>query len=178
MRILLTGCSGGGKSTLLAELARRGFDHVTEPGRRIVEAGIDPDSPRLPWNDPVCFARTALRMAEADFRAAAGRPGPVIFDRGVLDALVALAHATGRPLDRARALACRYDAPVLLAPPWPEIFATDPGRRHGLADAVAEHDRILAALHLLGWPFRTLPKLPVAGRAALVAGWLSGACGG
>ena len=34
--IILSGCSGGGKSTLLAELARRGFATVEEPGRRIV----------------------------------------------------------------------------------------------------------------------------------------------
>ena len=33
---VLSGCSGGGKSTLLAALARRGFATVEEPGRRIV----------------------------------------------------------------------------------------------------------------------------------------------
>ena len=34
--VIISGCSGGGKSTLLAELARRGYRVVEEPGRRIV----------------------------------------------------------------------------------------------------------------------------------------------
>ncbi|MPT22826.1 MAG: ATPase, partial [Starkeya sp.] len=34
--VVISGCSGGGKSTLLTELARRGFAVVEEPGRRIV----------------------------------------------------------------------------------------------------------------------------------------------
>ena len=36
---VISGCSGGGKSTLLMELARRGHAVVDEPGRRIVQAG-------------------------------------------------------------------------------------------------------------------------------------------
>ncbi|WP_410012764.1 AAA family ATPase [Sodalis sp. C49] len=31
--IVISGCSGGGKSTLLAELKRRGYTVVEEPGR-------------------------------------------------------------------------------------------------------------------------------------------------
>ncbi|WP_273069065.1 AAA family ATPase [Thioclava marina] len=32
--VVLSGCSGGGKSTLLAELASRGFETVEEPAGR------------------------------------------------------------------------------------------------------------------------------------------------
>jgi predicted ATPase len=32
--VLLSGCSGGGKSALLAELHARGYHVVEEPGRR------------------------------------------------------------------------------------------------------------------------------------------------
>jgi predicted ATPase len=35
--IVLSGCSGGGKSTLLAALQRRGFAVFEEPGRQIVK---------------------------------------------------------------------------------------------------------------------------------------------
>ncbi|HEY5105435.1 MAG TPA: AAA family ATPase [Caulobacteraceae bacterium] len=34
--MVISGCSGGGKSTLLAELGRRGHATIEEPGRRIV----------------------------------------------------------------------------------------------------------------------------------------------
>jgi AAA domain len=35
--VVISGCSGGGKSTLLIELGRRGYATVEEPGRRIVK---------------------------------------------------------------------------------------------------------------------------------------------
>jgi predicted ATPase len=34
--VTISGCSSGGKSTLLVELRRRGFAMIDEPGRRIV----------------------------------------------------------------------------------------------------------------------------------------------
>jgi predicted ATPase len=35
--VVLSGCSGGGKSTLLIELGRRGYATEEEPGRRVVK---------------------------------------------------------------------------------------------------------------------------------------------
>ncbi|MCL2892590.1 AAA family ATPase [Brenneria tiliae] len=35
--VIISGCSGGGKSTLLTELKRRGHAVVEEPGRRIIQ---------------------------------------------------------------------------------------------------------------------------------------------
>ena len=37
--VLISRCSGGGKSTLLAELRARGYPVVEEPGRRIIAEG-------------------------------------------------------------------------------------------------------------------------------------------
>ena len=75
--VLISGCSGGGKSTLLAELARRGFATVEEPGRRIVREERERDGTGLPWIDLPTFARRAIEMAEADYASAAELPGPV-----------------------------------------------------------------------------------------------------
>jgi predicted ATPase len=47
--ILLSGCSGGGKSTLLAELAQRGFATIEEPGRRVVREELASGGDALPW---------------------------------------------------------------------------------------------------------------------------------
>jgi predicted ATPase len=64
--IILSGCSGGGKSTLLAELARRGFATVEEPGRRIVIEETRNGGTALPWIDIEAFARRAIAMALED----------------------------------------------------------------------------------------------------------------
>jgi predicted ATPase len=50
--VLISGCSGGGKSTLLAELSARGYPVVKEPGRRIIAGEFASGGSALPWGDP------------------------------------------------------------------------------------------------------------------------------
>lgn len=168
MRIVISGCSGGGKSTLLAELARRGHAVVEESGRRVVREELANGGSALPWIDLASFARRALDIAAADFAEAAGSR-PTFFDRGMVDAASALEHATGEPvlaaLDRPE---LRYGRTVFLAPPWPEIFEGDEERRHDFGAAVAEYERLRRAYGTLGYEPCVLPKTDVARRADLI----------
>lgn len=63
---ILSGCSGGGKSTLLAELGRQGVVTVDEPGRLIVAEEMRGDGNALPWVSLEVFAARAFEMAERD----------------------------------------------------------------------------------------------------------------
>jgi predicted ATPase len=67
----------------------------------------------------------------------------MFFDRGLIDATAALEHLTGEPVVENLGLVYRYNKRVFLAPPWPEIYTLDEERRHGLAEAVAEYNRLL-----------------------------------
>ena len=168
--VILSGCSGGGKSTLLAELARRGIATVPEPGRRIVAEERAGDGRALPWRDPAAFARRAVDMALRDRAGVAGAEGWVVFDRGLVDAAVALDHAAGVPLHVTLAGQARFHGRVFLTPPWRELYRTDAERQHGFDDAVAEYDRLRAAYAELGYATVILPKTDVAARAdALLA---------
>ncbi len=166
--VILSGCSSGGKSTLLAELAQRGYATVEEPGRRILAEETAAGGHALPWIDLSAFARRAVDMALADRAAAAGRSGWTFFDRGLIDAACALQHATGEPALAEFGQLHRYHRLVFLTPPWPEIYRTDADRRHGLTDAVAEYDRLLGAYVLLGYEAVILPKVTVAARADFI----------
>ena len=59
---------------------------------------------------------------------------------------------------------------VFLAPPWPEIFATDAERQHGFEAAVAEYDRLRTAYATLGHELVILPKVSVKERVDFCAG--------
>jgi predicted ATPase len=144
--VVISGCSGGGKSTLLAELARRGYATVEEPGRRIVAEEIEAGGTALPWVDGEAFARRAIALAIADRAAAPDDGRPVFFDRGLIDAASALEAMTGEPVLRPLAEAHRYHARVFLTPPWPEIYQTDAERRHGMDAAIAEYERPAATI--------------------------------
>jgi predicted ATPase len=171
--VVISGCSGGGKSTLLAELAQRGYATVDEPGRRVVEQELQSGGDALPWLDPAAFARRALELAIAD-RAACRAQGWVFFDRSVVDAAAAIEHVTGEIALEALGRAYRYNECVFLAPPWPEIYATDGARRHGVAEAIAEYQRLATAYPGLGYEVMTLPKTCVAERADFVLATLAG----
>lgn len=165
---IISGCSGGGKSTLLAEVARRGFAIVEEPGRRIVEAEIGRGGSALPWLDLEAFLRAAIALSLADLERAAEHSGRVFFDRGLFDAASGLAVLTGTPwLDRLRVRE-RFERRVFLTPPWPEIYVTDGERQHGLNAAIAEYDRLVRDYPAQGFEIVELPRLPVAERADFV----------
>lgn len=107
-------------------------------------------------------------MTRADLDAVSGKPGVVFSHRGLIDASAALEHLTGTPLATWLGGDSPYADPVILAPPWPEILATDRDRRHDLAQAKAEYDRLAGALDRLGHDVVPLPKAPVEARSAFV----------
>ena len=173
--VVISGCSSGGKSTLLVELGRQGHATVEEPGRRIVRQELAVDGGALPWINGAAFARRAIELAIADRRAAADRPaGWVFFDRGLVDAAAALQHLTGEPSLDTLGQAYRYHRRVFLAPPWPEIYVTDAERRHGFDQAIAEYHRLIVVYPSLGYEVIFLPKVGVAARADFVLDALAG----
>jgi predicted ATPase len=173
--VVISGCSSGGKSTLVAELGQRGHAAVEEPGRRIVRQELAGEGSALPWVDGAAFARRAIELAVADRRAAVNCPaGWVFFDRGLVDAAAALQHLTGEPTLETLGQSHRYHRRVFLAPPWPEIYVTDPERRHGFDQAIAEYRRLLIVYPSLGYEVVVLPKVSVGARADFVLSTLAG----
>ncbi len=167
MRVLITGCSAGGKSTLVAELARRGWATVPEPGRRVIAAERARGGDGFPWDNAERFGRACLEMAERDWQGAGD--GVTVFDRGVIDAAFALGRL-GRPAAAQAVMTrCRYDL-VFLAPPWRALFEAerDPDRRHGFDKASAEYADIAAGLAAMGQVADLLPRTTVTARAQWV----------
>ena len=150
---------------MLLELQRRGFATIDEPGRRIVSEELERRGRALPWGDAVAFARRAIEVSLADRATADVSVCWVFFDRGLIDAAAALEHITGEPVVRRLGLIYRYNKRVFLVPPWPEIYVLDRERRHGLAEAVAEYDRLIGVYLSLGYEIHVLPKVSVAERA-------------
>ncbi|WP_255410709.1 AAA family ATPase [Chromobacterium alticapitis] len=93
--VILSGCSGGGKSTLLAELEQRGYPIVEEPGRRLIRAEIQRNGAALPWIDLKAFLHQTMAMALDGLASLHEQDNWVFFDRGWIDAAIALQHISG-----------------------------------------------------------------------------------
>ncbi len=165
--VILSGCSGGGKSTLLAELSRRGHATVEEPGRRIVRQETSGQGTALPWIDMEAFARRAVAMSLGD-RENAPATGWVFFDRGLVDAASALHAVAADGLLHELKNSHRYNSRVFLTPPWPEIYVSDGERQHDFSAALTEYERLLRDYHALSYDPVVLPKVSVSERANLI----------
>jgi predicted ATPase len=164
--VVVSGCSGGGKSALLAAMARRGYPVMPEPGRQIVKEQAFIGGDALPWGNIEQFVELCVSRAAYFYNSAP--PGrPVLFDRSIVDAVSALAQG-GLSIPGHLRLALqryRYAETVFLAPPWPELFVKDAERRHGFADAVAEYDALLQSYPAHGYAVVEIPRLGVEARA-------------
>jgi predicted ATPase len=163
MFVMISGCSGGGKSTLLSELARRGYTVVEEPGLRIISEPRLGEGRALPRVDAAAFGRRALAMSIEDYEAAQGL---TFFDRGIVDGGVAIT-ARGGEVPTDAITHCRYDQ-LFLAPPWPEIYEVNGDRRDSLEKALSDYERVRLACLNAGYDPIELPLDSVAARADFV----------
>ena len=80
--VVLSGCSGGGKSSLLAELGRRGFAIYEEPGRQVVKEQLLIGGDALPWDNIDLFLElTISRSIQSSRRSGAERYNRVLRSR-------------------------------------------------------------------------------------------------
>jgi predicted ATPase len=164
--VVVSGCSGGGKSALLAEMAARGYAVFLEPGRQVVKEELLIGGDALPWTDAQRFAERCIARAAYFFNTARPEAGPVLFDRSIVDAVAALERIGPVPPHcAAAARAYRYGPRAFMVPPWRELFAADPERRHGFEAAVAEYEALMLAYPAHGYATVVVPKAGVRARA-------------
>ena len=168
---VVTGGPGSGKTSLVTELARRGFHTVPESGRAIIREESANGGSALPWADRTAYA---LKMLERDlgaYRAAESLAGPVIFDRGIPD-VFGYVTLCGLPVPEPIATAvqmCRYQRRVFLAPYWDKIFAQDTERKQSRREAEETCAVTRRTYTALRYEITELPLADIARRADFVA---------
>ncbi len=160
-RIVISGCSGGGKSTLINGLASKGFQTVPEAGRIVVREALASNSDVLPWVDRKNFAEKLAAFAIQQFDATADLDGLVFFDRSVIEAFVySQMHNVEIPVWLGQAVRnCRYDNTVFFVPPWQVIFVEDEERRHSFDEAITEYHSLLKAFTEFGYNVCEVPRM-------------------
>ncbi len=177
--IVLSGCSAGGKSTVLDEMAKRGVRVCAEPGRRVVAQQELIGGDGLPWSNPEKFLQLCLELAIEDHVAASASAEVTLFDRSLVDTVAGLVRLAQLERDTTSAEGYlglleryRYATGVMLAPPWPELYAAgadDSQRKHSFDEAVIEFDHLRLIYPQYGYAVTELPKGSVAQRADYLA---------
>ena len=121
---VVSGGPGSGKSTVLQELARRGFPFASEVARQIIQEQIQAGGTALPWGDREAYTRLMLQRSIESYLQYTPALQPMFSDRGIPDTLC-YARLIGLCDDGFIQDACRrfrYAPLVFLAPPWKEIY--------------------------------------------------------
>jgi predicted ATPase len=169
---VITGGPGSGKTTVLAELARRGHLCIPEDARAVIQEQIVSGGNAVPWLEASRFADLLMERSIAIYRAQAAKnlQLPVYFDRGVGDAFTCadlVGHTFSTHL-REQAAACRYRNPVFLAPYWPAIYTTDTELRQTIEEAERTEHAIVHTYTDLGYEIVKLPRVSPAERADFI----------
>lgn len=167
-RIVFAGGPGTGKTTLLLALQARGCTIVGDSARTIIRdrrrCGL---SPRPNAHD---FARDVLRMDIENHAGHAATPGPVFFDRGVVDALGMLDQAA--PLSESELSAWLSKYPywpkVFVFPAWRAIYTNDAERDQTFEQAEAVSRSVREWYGRCRYQIVDVPKVCVAERCAYV----------
>lgn len=170
MKYVLTGGPGFGKTAIIAELSRRGYNTSPELYDTFIASEIANGGKRLPWIDRhACDDAVLPHRIEAFY--AAPTEGCTFFDRGIADYLGFCAVNDVRPQAHwvAAAEACRYDG-VFVTPPWPDIFVSNAVRHETYQKAIRTHEAILEGYRRLRYRPIEIPHLPIEQRADYVLG--------
>jgi predicted ATPase len=167
---VVTGGPGAGKTSLIAELGRRGYASVEEAGRAIIRQQRAIGGTALHTANRVLFRELMLgHMIEHYERAGTIEP-PIFFDRGI-PGLIGYCRLIGVPVPdhiRRAADVYRYNDTVFVTPPWPEIYAQDHERRQDFAEAVRTYEVVVEGYREAVYIPVELPKASVGERADFV----------
>jgi predicted ATPase len=168
--VVISGCSGAGKSSLLRELADRGYRVFAEPCRQIIKEQNYIGGDAIPSKDfykctELCVSRSMHNMISA-----AATTSHVFFDRSIVDAVSGLEHIKASvPTHIMKALQTfRYNKKVFITPPWPEVFRNDSERIHSYDHAVADYAALLTTYERIGHELVFLPKVSVQHRVDFI----------
>lgn len=164
---IITGGPGVGKTTLINDLVKRGYNCVPEVAREIIKDQVATGGNALPWGDTKEYSKRMLSYSIRDFESFVQSEDLYFFDRGIPDTLgyerlmnfqcdIELLNAVNE---------YRYNKTVFLLPPWKEIYATDSERKQDFDVAVETYHVMKKTYNDMGYSSIDIPCLSIEKRS-------------
>lgn len=169
---IITGGPGVGKTLLLNELERQGYETVPEDARRIIREQMRVNGEGLPWKDKALYSQLILEASIKAYKRVINEPSSniVFFDRGILDTICYMQMESIQISDELRITVSlhAYQSKVFILPPWEEIYDTDSERKQTWEEAVYTYEKMKATYSEFGYKIVEVPKITVQKRAGFV----------
>lgn len=164
--IVLIGGPGTGKSTLISELAARGYCCYPEISRQVTldakQKGID----QLFLTQPLLFSEMLLEGRKKQFEEALKEPKDVVFiDRGIPDVVAYMNYiAAEYPEHFTKACEDFKYSKIFILPPWEEIYESDGERYENFEQAQTIQKHLVETYKKYGYNLIEVPKETVENR--------------
>ena len=167
---VVSGGPGAGKTTVLLELASRGYCFAPEVAREIIREELRSSGTALPWKDREAYTLLMLERSVKSYLSHTPTPRPTFSDRGIPDTLcyAQLIGLTNQESIRDACCQYRYASVVFLAPPWREIYETDTERKQDFAEAERTFERMVQVYRECGYTISELPRTEPPARADFI----------
>ena len=165
LRVILSGGPGVGKTTLLNELAARGYTVVEESAREFLRERRA--SGQAPRPEPAEFALELLRRDRAKYEQSCSGARFVFFDRCLVEsiAMAQEAHAITPTESSALLRSLKFHSRVFILPPWEQIYTLDAERDQDFEHCRRVHEALTAWYLACGYQMHEVLRAPVRSRA-------------
>lgn len=160
--VILTGGPGGGKSTLIEALRKRGYLCMDEVARDIIKEEVATNGKALPWGDREKFTKRIFDETIKQYHSV-NSCEIVFFDRGIVDVL-AYAKMVNVKISKGMEWAAKelpFNKRVFVTLPWKEIYCNDEERKQSFEEAIDTFERIVKEYRKYGYEVVELPKADV-----------------
>ncbi len=170
---IITGGPSTGKSSVLAELRKRGFECFEEIARQVIKENQEKGSSVLPWVDMLAFSDEVFnRMILLNKDLPNNKT--CFLDRSIIDLIgymnFASKEAPSRYADGAKASS--YAKTVFYMPFWSGIYANDDQRLESTEEAQKIDQGLRKAYTDLDYKLVEVPMLPVPERVDFILNYI------
>ena len=165
---IITGGPGAGKTSVLENLALKGYSYIPETARQIIKERLSKGLPPRP--DPTSFAQQIFAQDWKNFALNSSIPTLLFYDRSFMDSACMLFESNMESYNKVKGihLANRYNNRVFITPPWKEIYRNDRERDQTFEQSIEVYKRLEKWYGEHGYEMVVLPKDTVENRAKFI----------
>lgn len=156
---ILTGGPGAGKTSVIQELARRGYHIIEEVGRNIIKNELTTGGNALPWQDRQKYADKMLAHSIEDFVSVKQSDEIYFFDRGIPDTYryINLEKLELNQLIQDAVQLYRYNQKAFIFPAWRATYENDAERKQDFQKAVSTYENMYSVYEKLEYEIIEVP---------------------